>query len=279
MSLSFTTPDSSAATVVTTLNVDPGGWGEEYAIPATPNTEPSLASSTATPPNALPSAVTAASCNTGSIVVRTGSPLTGSALASTRLWPPPPASLEASNSPPGWPASRVLNAFSSPLFPASAPSGNPRCSSFASSAPFGTPSSPATLIVAPLIGELRAEAGPSASGVPFLARIGARSGTSMRRERLSPSDSPGNTRWGAHAISPSATGIASVPPTSPNAWVRTSTGTVTASWPETVSMPSGSCGSTDSIVAVRSASSYRVVKRSIGYLAAVSSVSSPCIAS
>ena len=50
LSLSLTTFSSSAATVVTTLKDEPGGWGAENARPDTPSTDPCLASSTATPP-------------------------------------------------------------------------------------------------------------------------------------------------------------------------------------------------------------------------------------
>ena len=49
-SVSLTTPASSAAVVVISLKVEPGGCGPENAMPARASTEPSRASSTATPP-------------------------------------------------------------------------------------------------------------------------------------------------------------------------------------------------------------------------------------
>jgi hypothetical protein len=59
----------SAAAVVTILNVEPGGWGAENAIPASARISPLRGSSAATPPKRPASAVTAASCRRVSIVV------------------------------------------------------------------------------------------------------------------------------------------------------------------------------------------------------------------
>ena len=86
-SSSLTTPASSAAVVVITLKVEPGGCGAEKAIPARASTEPCRASSTATPPRRPARAATAAACSAGSIVVCTGRPGTGSLDASTRPLP------------------------------------------------------------------------------------------------------------------------------------------------------------------------------------------------
>ena len=47
----FTTPRSSAAVVVTILNVEPGGCGAEKAMPASARTSPLRGSSAATPPS------------------------------------------------------------------------------------------------------------------------------------------------------------------------------------------------------------------------------------
>ncbi len=46
----LTIPASSAPVAVTILKVEPGGWGAEYASPASASTPPVFASSTATPP-------------------------------------------------------------------------------------------------------------------------------------------------------------------------------------------------------------------------------------
>ena len=62
---------SSAAAVVMTLNVDPGGWGAEKATPASARTSPVRGSSAAIPPSRPASASTAASCRRLSIVDRT----------------------------------------------------------------------------------------------------------------------------------------------------------------------------------------------------------------
>ena len=70
----FTLPASSAAVVVTILNVEPGGWGAENAIPASARTSPLRGSSAAIPPRRPASAVTAAFWMRLSIVVRTGGP-------------------------------------------------------------------------------------------------------------------------------------------------------------------------------------------------------------
>ena len=57
----FTRPRSSAAAVVTSLKVDPGGCGAEKAMPARARISPLRASSAATPPSRPASATTAAS--------------------------------------------------------------------------------------------------------------------------------------------------------------------------------------------------------------------------
>src|SRR6476659_10920590 len=50
VSLTLTSPLSSAAVVVTSLKVEPGGCGAEYAIPATARTSPVRAWRATTPP-------------------------------------------------------------------------------------------------------------------------------------------------------------------------------------------------------------------------------------
>lgn len=108
---------SSAAAVVTILNVEPGGCGAEKAMPASARISPLRGSSAATPPKRPASAVTAASWSRESIVVRTGRAGRGRARATTRL--------PARSAPPGRPASRVSNASSSPFCPTGQSSGNP----------------------------------------------------------------------------------------------------------------------------------------------------------
>ena len=113
----LTAPASRPAVAVITLNVDPGGWGVENAKPATPRTSPLRASSTTTPPYVSPSAATAAGWMSGSIVVFTGLPRTGSALARIRSSGSPSA--DARSWPLGCPGRSELKASSSPLVPAS----------------------------------------------------------------------------------------------------------------------------------------------------------------
>ena len=93
-------PFCRAAAVVIILKVEPGGWGAEKAWPARARTSPLRASSTAMPPTRPARAETADSCRPGSIVVFTGAPGFGSALAIVRV---EPSALTASSEPPGLP--------------------------------------------------------------------------------------------------------------------------------------------------------------------------------
>ena len=176
---------------VITLKVDPGGCGAEYPSPASASTDPLRASSTAAPPYRLPSASTVVCWSSGSIVVRTALPRTGSVVASTR---PPPislssAALTASSWPPGRPARRSLKASSSPEIPVRVSGGKPAIASSRPCSGSGSPTSPTTARAAVLTD--RAAAGPSASGVLSAARIGARGGARVRRLSSSPSSSAG----------------------------------------------------------------------------------------
>src|SRR5262249_13043019 len=120
---SFTRWLSSPAVVVITLNVDPGGCGDEYAEPARASTSPVLALSTTTPPERPASAFTVTCWSPGSTVVRTSCPGLSAAVARTRPGVPGGTSgrgvpsLTASSCPPGCPARRELNASSRPLTP------------------------------------------------------------------------------------------------------------------------------------------------------------------
>ena len=140
--------------------------------------------------------------------------------------------------------------------PVSVPAGNPRASTSSASARFGVPTSPATAVAADPSGEERAEAGPVASGVPSLARIGARSGARVRRWSCSPGTRPGKTRFGDHAIDPSESGSTRSPPTSPKAWVLKRIGTTAASSPSGVFPLWTSPTLRSEAVIVRSALSY-----------------------
>ena len=71
VSVGFATWPVSTAANVTSLNVDPGGWGPEKAMPARARTWPVCGSSAATPPSRPPSALTAAASIWRSIVVLT----------------------------------------------------------------------------------------------------------------------------------------------------------------------------------------------------------------
>src|SRR5215216_5288871 len=72
LSVSFTSWPSSAAVVVITLKIEPGGCGEEYADPASASTLPLRVLRTTAPPDWPPSALTVVDCGRGSIVVLTG---------------------------------------------------------------------------------------------------------------------------------------------------------------------------------------------------------------
>ncbi len=80
----LTTPDCSAPASVTILNVEPGGWGAEEAIPASASTSPVRGRTTAIPPKRPASASTAAFWTFTSIVVCTVLPRCGKLVASTR---------------------------------------------------------------------------------------------------------------------------------------------------------------------------------------------------
>ena len=90
-----------------------------------------------------------------------------------------------------------------------------------------------TLWAAAPIGEERLVAGPSASGVPSRARIGARSGTRAFRTRRSPGPKLGKTRLGDQATLSPASGSTRRPEICPKAWVSKLTGTAAACRPPT----------------------------------------------
>ena len=74
LAFALTLPASSAAASVMILNVEPGGWGAENAMPESPSTSPVAGRSTAMPPKRPASASTAARWMSGSIAVRTSTP-------------------------------------------------------------------------------------------------------------------------------------------------------------------------------------------------------------
>ena len=111
------TPASSAPDEVMILNVEPGGWGAEEAMPASASTSPVLGRRTATPPKRPASASTAARWTSGSIVVRTALPRCGST-------GPARARRRAARRRGGRPA--ASNSRSSPVSPTSASCGTPR---------------------------------------------------------------------------------------------------------------------------------------------------------
>ena len=90
-------PASSAATEVTILNVEPGGWTSLNAIPAAASIAPVLGFITVMPPYLPASAATASSSSAGTIEVRTVAPRPGLACTSTCV--------PASSEPPSRPAS------------------------------------------------------------------------------------------------------------------------------------------------------------------------------
>ena len=107
--VSLTTPASSAAVVVITLNVEPGGWGAEKAIPASASTEP-----VARVEHRDAAVLAAERRDRGLLEVGVDRGVHGLArdgLAARRapllagVGVSPPAGT-ASSSPPGWPASR-----------------------------------------------------------------------------------------------------------------------------------------------------------------------------
>ena len=114
----FTSPRSSAAAVVTSLKVEPGGCGAEKAMPASARISPLRGSSAATPPSLPASPTTAASWSPVWIVVWIAGAARGRARASTRL--------PATSSPPGRPRRRFSKASSRPLCPTGQSRGNPR---------------------------------------------------------------------------------------------------------------------------------------------------------
>ncbi len=255
------------------LKTEPGGWGEENAIPASALTSPLVASRTAMPPKRSPSAPTVVSWRPGSIVVFTGSPGVGSESARMRS----PGT--ARSWPPGVPASRESKACSRPLVPTSVPGGKPAARTASFWSPFGTPTSPAMSIADGPSGEVRATDGPFASAAPSAARISARSGARVRRSSCSSGPRPGKTRLGCQATAPSSTGTSTVSDTFPNAFVSAVAGaSTTSASPDDVG-PFASPTAIDSVVAVVSADVRSSVKRSIGYSAAAAGVSSACIAS
>jgi hypothetical protein len=95
----------------------------------------------------------------------------------------------------------------------------------------GVETLPATAVAAVPIGEDRAVAGPSASGVPSFARIGARFGTVVCLTSCSPVRSPGNTRFGAQSTFPPSSGSTRSRRISPNACVVSVIGTEAADPP------------------------------------------------
>ena len=177
-------PASIAPASVTILKTEPGGWGAEYAMPASASTSPSRGRTTAIPPKRPASASTAARWTSGSIVVRTALPLRGGTEASTRL--------PARSSPPGVPASSVSNSRSRPVTPTGAPSGTPRRASSAACSGGAGPTRPAISDASAPSSDRRAS--PSASGVPSRAWIVARGGIVVVRVSFSPWRSPGWTR-------------------------------------------------------------------------------------
>ena len=84
----------------------------------------------------------------------------------------------------------------------------------------GVSTVPVTSIAAEPSRESREAPWPSASGVPSLARIGARSPRVSRRPTRSPLSRPGKVRCGAQAIFSSSKGISITPSTSPKISVR-----------------------------------------------------------
>ena len=247
------TPACSTPLTVTILNVDPGGCSASKAMPATASTWPLAGSSAITPPYWPPSALTAALCNVGEIVVRTVLPARGATLASTRSLPAvavlavavpvvavpvvgdwPAGAWTASSSPPGVPRRRSSSASSRPLTPTIALPGTP-CASSAWRLPAGIgPTSPATASAAAPSGELRcpaALAGPSASADPLRASSAALGGSSVRLLNTSPARRPGKASERDHATrSPPSSGSATTGSLKlsarvPHSRVRTRTGT------------------------------------------------------
>ena len=142
---------SSAAAVVTSLKVDPGGCGAEKAMPARARISPFRGSSAATPPSLPASATTAASWSPVWMVVRIAFAGRGCARARTRL--------PATSSPPGRPRSRSSKASSRPLWPTGQSAGKPRAySALRSSAVSCGSMRPAIESAIPTSGEVRASA-------------------------------------------------------------------------------------------------------------------------
>ena len=177
----LTSRPSSAAVVVTILNVEPGGCGAEIAIPASARILAVRASSAATPPSLPASAVTAACCSRLSIVATAGRDGRGVLTASTRS--------SAFSSPPGVPSNSRWKARSRPETPTGVSRSKPRAKSSRRSRRSSL-SATDPAIDAPVSpsGDVRASAGPSASTLASADRIRARSGTWLRRDRdsLSP---------------------------------------------------------------------------------------------
>ena len=102
------------------LNVEPGGWRPENAIPAKARISPVFGLIATTPPSRLPSAAVAARCTGIEIVVRTAWPCCALVWASTVV--------PASSVPPGRPISRRSKIRSRPLAPTVVVAGMPRSS-------------------------------------------------------------------------------------------------------------------------------------------------------
>ena len=114
---SVTMPACRAAVVVMIFIVEPGGWTEEKAIPASASIAPVRGFITDIPAYWPPSEATAARSSDGTIVVLTGLGSTGLVLANTRR--------PASSLPPSLPASLPWKIRSSPSTPILASAGYP----------------------------------------------------------------------------------------------------------------------------------------------------------
>ncbi len=196
--------------------VEPGGWTAEKATPLSASSAPVWGSMAAIPANRPACAAIAARSIAGLIVLVTSWPEIGATLARIR-WP-------ASSLPPGVPASWFWNTCSRPSSPTLAPAGYPSASYWAASVGGIGPRTPTISDATSGIGDVRP--GPSASGVPSLAKIAPRAPSSVRRERRSPRRRPGNRRVPAKrmvALEPlPSSGTSSVSRKVPNSRVRAS---------------------------------------------------------
>ena len=178
-SLGLTSFSSSAAVVVTILNVEPGGWGAEKAIPARARTAPVRASRAAMPPKRPAERGRAASCTAESMVVRTGF---GCLRPAARGRGPPRGAAHRACPRPA--PRRSARARSRPRACRGRSRARRRRPARPRSPP--VPASPAICAPAAPSGEIRASAGPSTSIRLSRARIFARGGSRRRARQRFP---------------------------------------------------------------------------------------------